>query len=82
LEGALRKPLFIHAQDWYKPAICVDCPEFKFVALPEGAVAYCNRVEDDRSCIFQPVEEDRNGTKEPGLQTLLDIEVVQEIQAD
>ena len=52
MEEPLRKPLFIHSQDWYLPSVCVDCPDFKFVPLPEGAAAYCNRVEVDRKCMF------------------------------
>jgi len=55
-EGALRKPLFIRAQDWYKAGVCVDCPEYKLISLPEGAVAYCNLIEENRSCTYHPAE--------------------------
>jgi hypothetical protein len=37
-EEDLKKPLFVYAQDWYKPEICADCSEFNFVLLPEGAL--------------------------------------------
>ncbi|MCW3978858.1 MAG: hypothetical protein NWF12_03855 [Candidatus Bathyarchaeota archaeon] len=75
-----KKPLFIHTQDWYRTTVCVDCPEFNFVPLPEGAVAYCNRVEDDKSCIFYHTE---SGDEENRLdtQTLLNLESVQRVEA-
>jgi len=74
-----RKPLFIHAQDWYRATVCVDCPEFNFVPLLKGAVAYCDRVEEDKVCIFHPDE----GEKEDGLDasTLLDLEIQPRIEA-
>ena len=56
MEETLKKPLFIHSQEWYIPSVCVDCPEFNFVPLPEGAVAYCNRVEENRNCLFSPAD--------------------------
>ena len=79
MEGALKKPLFIHAQDWYRPNICVDCPEFNFVPLPEGAVAYCNRIEKDYQCVFRAIE----GEKTPDPATiLLEMEAAQPVEAD
>lgn len=75
-----KKPIFIQTQDWYRTTVCVDCPEFNFVPLPEGAVAYCNRIEDGKSCIFYQTE---NGDEEKGLdtQTLLNLEAVPRIEA-
>ena len=79
-EETLRKPLFIHTQDWYRTTDCVDCHEFRFVPLPEGAVAYCRQVEDERNCIFSHAEEgDERGLD---TQTLLDLESVPRIEAD
>ena len=56
MKGALKKPLFIHAQNWYRPSVCVDCPEFHFMPLSEGGVAYCIRIENDCQCIFKAIE--------------------------
>ena len=53
----LKKPLFIYAQNWYKPEACSSCREFNFVLLPEGAAAYCNCMEEDRPCVFPELED-------------------------
>jgi len=47
---ALKMPVFVYAQSWYKPEACSECPEFNFVLLPEGAAAFCDRIEDDKQC--------------------------------
>ena len=75
-----QKPLFIHTQDWYRTTVCVDCPEFNLVPLPEGAVAFCNQVEDNKSCIFYHTE---SGDDEKGLDTqiLLSLETVPRLVA-
>ena len=46
----LKMPVFVYAQSWYKPEACSECPEFNFVLLPEGAAAFCDRIEDDKQC--------------------------------
>ena len=46
----LKMPLFVYAQNWYKPRACPECPEFNFVLLPEGAAAFCDNIEDDKPC--------------------------------
>ena len=46
----LKMPVFVYAQNWYKPEGCSECPEFNFVLLPEGAAAFCDNVEDDKQC--------------------------------
>jgi hypothetical protein len=56
-EEDLKKPLFVYAQDWYKPEICADCSEFNFVLLPEGAAAFCNNVENDKPCFLTNTED-------------------------
>jgi len=82
MEEPLRKPLFIHSQDWYMPSVCVDCPDFNFVPLPEGAVAYCNKVENDKGCMFSPADE-RMGLKDDlSARQLLDIEPMMPVEAD
>ena len=73
-----KRALFIQAQEWYKPE-CADCPEFNFVPLHEGAVAYCNRMENKKACIFSLGK--RSPNKNPaspanGLETLPQIEVL------
>jgi hypothetical protein len=73
-----KRALFIHAQEWYK-LDCADCPEFNFVPLPEGAVAYCNRMENKNACIFSRGKKSPN--KNPaslanGLETLPQIEAL------
>jgi hypothetical protein len=80
-EEALRKPLFIHAQDWYIPAVCVDCPEFNFIPLPEGAVAFCRRIEEDLNCLFHPVDKDRDEKNEFSTTPLLNLESLKPIEA-
>jgi hypothetical protein len=47
---SLKMPVFVYAQNWYKPEACSECPEFNFVLLPEGAAAFCDNVEDDKQC--------------------------------
>ena len=82
MEEPLRKPLFIHSQDWYIPSVCVDCPDFNFVPLPEGAVAYCNRIEEGSKCMFGSADE-RNGLRdELSARELLDIEPIAPIEAE
>jgi hypothetical protein len=82
MEEPLRKPLFIHSQDWYIPSVCVDCPDFNFVPLPEGAVAYCNKVEDDKKCMFGPADE-RTGLRDDlTARQLLDLEPMMPVEAD
>ena len=51
----LKKPLFVFAQNWYKPEACSECSEFNFVILPEGAAAYCNLIEDNEPCTIAEV---------------------------
>ena len=46
----LKMPVFVYAQNWYKPEACSECPAFNFVLLPEGAAAFCDHVEDDKQC--------------------------------
>jgi len=46
----LKMPVFVYAQNWYKPEACSECPEFNFVLLPEGAAAFCDHIEDDKRC--------------------------------
>ena len=82
MEEPLRKPLFIHSQDWYIPSVCVDCPDFNLVPLPEGAVAYCNRVEDDKKCLFGSAEERMGLRDDLSASELLDIEPMAPIEAD
>ena len=79
MKGALKKPLFVHAQDWYRPSICVDCPEFNFVPLSEGGVAYCIRIENDCQCIFKAIEGEK--TLDPTT-ILLGTEAVHQVAAD
>jgi len=46
----LKMPVFVYAQSWYKPEVCSECPAFNFVLLPEGAAAFCDRIEDGKQC--------------------------------
>ena len=57
MREALKKPVFVHAQNWYKPGACADCKEFNFVLLPDGAAAYCEKIEEDQCCILNGMEE-------------------------
>ncbi len=56
-DESLKKPLFVYAQNWYKPEACTNCREFNFILLPEGAAAYCSCVEDDKPCVLPELEE-------------------------
>jgi hypothetical protein len=74
----LSKPILIHDQDWYKTAVCIDCPEFNFIPLPEGGAGFCNRIEGNRPCMFESNEAD--GDDDTSM--LLDVENVPVVQAD
>jgi hypothetical protein len=69
----LKKPLFVYAQNWYKPSTCAECKEFNFVLLPEGAAAYCNLIEEDKPCNTPELDEldiDLQSTARLALETL------------
>lgn len=69
----LKKPLFVYVQNWYKPKVCSNCPEFNFILLPEGAAAFCNCIEDDKPCVLSEQEEleiDLQSTARLALETL------------
>jgi hypothetical protein len=69
----LKKPLFVYAQNWYKPEACANCSEFNFILLPEGAAAFCNCVEDDKPCVLPELEEleiDLQSTARLALETM------------
>ena len=73
----LKKPLFVYAQNWYKPAVCGECPEFNFVLLPEGAAAFCSRMENDKPCVVSELEDteiDLQSTARLTLETLSPLE--------
>ena len=53
MRETLKMPVFVYAQNWYKPEACSECPEFNFVLLPEGAAAFCDFVEDDKQCSME-----------------------------
>jgi hypothetical protein len=69
----LKKPLFIYAQNWYKPEACANCREFNFILLPEGAAAFCSCVEDDKPCVLPELEDleiDLQSTARLALETM------------
>ncbi len=69
----LKKPLFVYAQNWYKPEACDNCREFNFILLPEGAAAFCSCVEDDKPCVLPELEDleiDLQSTARLALETM------------
>ncbi|UCH57028.1 MAG: hypothetical protein JSV18_06740 [Candidatus Bathyarchaeota archaeon] len=73
----LRRPLFVYAQNWYKPEACAECQEFNFVLLPEGAAAFCNNIEDEKPCLISELENreiDLQSTARVTLETLSPVE--------
>jgi hypothetical protein len=77
---SLRKPILVHDQEWYRTAICIDCPEFKFIPLPEGCAGFCVRVEEDKPCIFTNPE--TSDGEESDASILLEIENMLITQTD
>jgi len=75
----LSKPILIHDQDWYKTAVCIDCPEFNFIPLPEGGAGFCNRIEGNRPCMFS--ESGAEGDDDSDTSMLLDMGTVPAVQA-
>jgi len=77
---SLRKPILVHDQEWYRTAICIDCPEFKFIPLPEGGAGFCVRVEADKPCLFASSE--RSDGEDSDSYVLLEMENTPLIQTD
>ena len=77
---SLRKPILVHDQDWYRTAICIDCPEFKFIPLPEGGAGFCARIEADKPCLFSSSE--RKDDENSDSSILMEMEDLPLIQTD
>jgi hypothetical protein len=53
MQETLRKLIFVQVHDWYESSLCETCVEFNYILLPEGATAFCNRVENDKPCRYR-----------------------------
>jgi hypothetical protein len=76
----LRKPILVHDQEWYRTAICIDCPEFKFIPLPVGGAGFCVRVEAEKPCLLAPSE--KRDDEDSDSSILMEMENLPLIQTD
>jgi hypothetical protein len=74
-----KKMLFIQAQEWYKPNVCSNCPEFNLMSLPKGIAAFCNMVESDQPCPMESAQDELKKEREL-VATLLELESIPQME--